>query len=361
MLGSQDESGPALVGLDLVQRGLDLPPLGIQRSEFGCRCCRGIEDGGHQPVDRAVGVGVEGVLDNADPDRVSAAVLIPRGDDLRQIRAVVKELHHGQHRTALHPPQQVRTGRGSGPPQIEADKAAVGQQQHPRRQAAEQPPGQRGLVHGQRPDLGSEDGMGTALDHRGHPCLRERTPPQPARGPRPSEDLGIAPGVWQVKGGAIHGDQPPGALPGPDGLLCRYRSAHPGEQCLDGFRTQPKTSPADRRRRRHPPCPLPPPLAFKAARQQPCDLLIALSRKQAHRKHEVDHHPRWKKSATLFLPPTLSDRLIDQLRRKRARQHTQRDPIRELLNRRSLHLSGPWHTTPNNQQHPKSPVLSLDH
>lgn len=33
--GAQDETGPALVGLDLVQGVLDLPPLGVERGQGG--------------------------------------------------------------------------------------------------------------------------------------------------------------------------------------------------------------------------------------------------------------------------------------------------------------------------------------
>lgn len=57
VLGSQDQARPALVGLDLIQRGLDLPPLGIERGQFhGWRGPR-VEDARHQPIDGGDAIG----------------------------------------------------------------------------------------------------------------------------------------------------------------------------------------------------------------------------------------------------------------------------------------------------------------
>ena len=182
----------------------------------------------------------------------------------------------------------------------------------------------------------------------------------PARGrSRTSEEAGVGLGVGQVEGGAVHRDQPQPAIPGTGRPLGRHRPAHPGEQLLQRLRTQPQPGPPDRRRARHPPRALPTPSPLQALRQQPGDLLIALTGEQAHRQHEIDHHPRGQQPTTLLAPPALLDDLIDQLRREHPREHTDRDPVRQPPLRQRLQLSRPWHTTPNDPHPSKSPVSTL--
>ncbi|WP_354644285.1 hypothetical protein [Kitasatospora camelliae] len=123
VLGAQDEPGPALMGLDLVQGGLDLSPLGVERGELARRCLGGVEDGGDQPVDGGVAGSAEGVLDDADPDGVGAAVPVPGGDDLRQVGAVGQRRQDRQDGVAPGPSGQVGAGFGGGPPQAEPAKA----------------------------------------------------------------------------------------------------------------------------------------------------------------------------------------------------------------------------------------------
>nr|WP_286157512.1 hypothetical protein [Streptosporangium nondiastaticum] len=48
---AQDEMVPALVGLDLVESGLDLPPLVVESGELGRGRLTGIAEGGDQPSD----------------------------------------------------------------------------------------------------------------------------------------------------------------------------------------------------------------------------------------------------------------------------------------------------------------------
>lgn len=228
VLGSQDQTGPALVGLDLIQRGLDLPPLGIELGGW-----RGpwVEDAGDQPIDRGVAAGAtEGVLDDADLDRVGVAVLVPGCEDLREVGAVLQRGQDGQDGIALGAPQQIGAGRGRRPPQVETAKATVAQQEHPRRQGREQLLGERGLVDAQRCDLGGENGVGAALDQCGDPCLRIRTAPLSPTGPRPAEELRVRRGVGKVEGGSVDCDQTPRAKPGPVRLRSGHWLADPGEQ-----------------------------------------------------------------------------------------------------------------------------------
>ncbi len=62
------------------------------------------------------------------------------------------------------------------------------------------------------------------------------------------------------------------------GLLGCDRTADPGEQCPQRLRAQPQPGSADRRRRGHPPGPVP--LQIEALREKPRDLLVALAAKQ---------------------------------------------------------------------------------
>lgn len=135
VLGPQDQARPAQVGLDLIQRGLDLPPLGVEGGEF--RSWRGlwVEDARDQPVDGGFAVrSTEGVLDDADLGRVGVAVLVAGGEDLREIGAVLQRSQDRKDGVALGPPQEVGAGRGRRPPQVETAKATVTQQKHPGRQ-----------------------------------------------------------------------------------------------------------------------------------------------------------------------------------------------------------------------------------
>jgi predicted GNAT superfamily acetyltransferase len=137
----------------------------------------------------------------------------------------------------------------------------------------------------------------------------------------------------------------------------RDRTAHPGEQLPHRRDTQPGPSLPDRRCRRH--CPCHPPSLFGQPRsQQPNDLLVALTREQAHRQDEVDDHSRRQQPAPLLDAPRASQHIVDKGLRKRARQHPDRHAIRQTLIRH-LDLTRARHITTNDRYAPKLPVLRL--
>lgn len=217
--------------LDLVQGVLDLPPLGVEGGKLPGRCLPGVEEGGDQPVDGAVITGwAEGVLDHPHPLGVRAPVVIPRGNDLRQVGAVVEGFKHREYRGGADPPQQVRSARFRGPPQVESAKAPVGQDEHAFRQCGEQPLGQSGLVERQGADLGREHGMGAALDQGRHPRLRIRTTALPTTGPGTPEELGVRRGIRDIEDRAVHRDQSPSPVPGALRVRDRDRPTNPAEQ-----------------------------------------------------------------------------------------------------------------------------------
>src|ERR1035437_440409 len=88
-LRAQHTARAALVGLQLVERALLFPPLGIQCREFGGRCLPRIEQGSQEPYRRFIGppgwVG-QGVLDHPDCNR--APRVTPRWTQKRQVGPV---------------------------------------------------------------------------------------------------------------------------------------------------------------------------------------------------------------------------------------------------------------------------------
>ncbi|MEU2225816.1 hypothetical protein [Streptomyces sp. NPDC018347] len=99
VLGTQHHPRDALMVLDLVQGVLDLPPLGIEGGKLPGRCLPGVEEGGDQPVDGPVITGwAEGLLDHPHSLGVRAPVMIPRGNDFRQVGAVGEDFKHREYR-----------------------------------------------------------------------------------------------------------------------------------------------------------------------------------------------------------------------------------------------------------------------
>jgi site-specific DNA recombinase len=350
--------GPHRPFCQLRKDHLELPPLGIQPSQVGRGCLRRVQDGGDQPVDG--GRPGQRVFDDPHPGRVSVPVLVAGSVDVAEAGTIAQLLHHGQHGGVLDPPQQVRAGSGGGPPQVKAGEPAVGDQQHPCPQLAQQPPGQHGLMHRQRPQLRGEHGMRAALAQRSDPDLREGACARSAWRPRPAKETRIGRGIGHIERGAIHRDQPPGPVERPGCGLGGQRLAYRGEQRPQRLGPQPGPRPRDRRRGRHPPAPLPPPRIGQSLGQQPGHLLIPLAEKQAHRQHVINHHPRWQQPAPPLHPPRLRHHPVHQLRRERHRQKPNRDPVRQPLTGRRLHLPSTRHpgTLPGSQL--KSAVLGLD-
>jgi hypothetical protein len=85
MAGAQNEVASAEVGLDFVQRGLELPPLGVDGGQLGRRGYGGVKDRGDQSVD--VVVAGDGVLDRPDPDPGPGVVDVALVEDLGEVGA----------------------------------------------------------------------------------------------------------------------------------------------------------------------------------------------------------------------------------------------------------------------------------
>jgi hypothetical protein len=198
-------------------------------------------------------------------------------------------------------------------------------------------------MHCQGPQFRGEDCMGAAFCQRSNPDLREGTCALPARRARPPEETFIGRAVGQVERGTVYRHQPPVPVKRPGARLSGHRRAHRGEQRPQRLRPQPGPRPRDRRRGRHPPGPLPPPRIGQPFGQQAGHLLIALAEEQAHRQHVIDHHPRREQPAAPLHPARLGDNPVYQLRRERHRQKPNRDPVRQPLTRRRLHLSSTRH------------------
>jgi hypothetical protein len=77
-------------------------------------------------------------------------------EDLADVGAVGQLLDHGQDDVLANPPQQVGPGRGCGLPQVHAEEAAVGQQEHARSKRSEDLAGQGVLAGAQPADRGGE-------------------------------------------------------------------------------------------------------------------------------------------------------------------------------------------------------------
>ena len=146
------------------------------------------------------------------------------------------------------------------------------------------------------------------------------------------------------------------------------RARHPGEQLLERGGPEPRPRLGDRRLVGH--------RHRRAAHAQPAhpleqaaqDLAIGSLRIEGQGHDIVDHQPRRQLPLPPTLPASIGQHGIDQQRRNRARQHTQRhviaDPRATRQNRcGSCHrccLRQPRAGGIQPPSHPKSTVLSLD-
>ena len=177
------------VGAPVGQRGEVPVPFGADRAVLGGDGQHVLDDpdgdAGQRPGFRAeLAAAAAAVAVAADPGLHRAGVA-----DVRQEGPVRQFGHDGQVQAGLDPPQQVRAGAGGGVPQPVAVEVPVGQQQHPRPQAAQQAAGQ-GLLAGplaaHRADRRVQQRPGPARQQRHQPQLRARGLARPARsGPCP--------------------------------------------------------------------------------------------------------------------------------------------------------------------------------
>src|SRR5215211_3036566 len=120
MAAAQHHPGAALVGLELIQRGLQLPPLRIQCRQLRRGGALGVGDGGDEPVAlrlaRAAGI-LQPVVH--DPHR-DPFVLGLAGAQLAAPGAILEDLKHLQLDVLAAAPHQLHPGRLEGPPQLQA-------------------------------------------------------------------------------------------------------------------------------------------------------------------------------------------------------------------------------------------------
>ena len=90
------------MGLQLVEQGLELPPLGVQCGEFWSRCPRRVEDRRDEPVGGLLGLAAARVVDlvgdHPDAEYLLLAPLVVFDDELGAVLAVTEALEHRQHR-----------------------------------------------------------------------------------------------------------------------------------------------------------------------------------------------------------------------------------------------------------------------
>lgn len=204
--------------------------------------------------------------------------------------------------------------------------------------------------------------MSAALGHRHHTNLRKRRPINAGRrtgAARATEPLHVLRRVRRIEGGAVDSQHPPAPIPRTTTRRGRQRLGDLLEQHLQRRRAQPDPRPRDRRRRGHPPRLRPPRRPRQPLGQQPGHLFITLTGEQAHRQHEIHHHPRRQQPITLPLPTGLGDHPIHQLRRKRPGQQPDRDPIRQPRICLGLHLPRP--RRPHTSRTPNLPDQTLSH
>jgi site-specific DNA recombinase len=352
--------GPHRPFCQLRKDHLDGPPAGVPGGQRRGRAGAVIQQRGDQPVSLGPGalvIGGHGEPELDDPDgdpgqgprlgRQRAAAAAARGVaagppdhlgrvvDVREPGPVRQRPDREQVHRGRDPPQQVRPGPGSGGPQAVAVEVPVGQQQHPRAQAAQQVPGQRllsGALAVQRARCRPQQPPGAAGDQRHQPHLRV-VAVLPAPGPAESGDVRLA--GRHLDSGPVPGRR---HQPADQRSRCRLRPQRPRqppEQQLERPLAEPAPDPGQRRRRRD----LPPRRLQRPAqpgRQLPQHLLIRQAGEQAQPQHEIHAQPPRQRPEPLpgSTLPGLCQHLIHQARRDPPGQHPDLDPGQDPAQRR---------------------------
>jgi hypothetical protein len=330
----------ALVGLELVQRGLHLPPLPIQCRQLGRRGALGVGDGGDEPIPlrlaRAAGI-VQAVVDDPHRDPFVLGLALAQ---LAAPGAILEDLQHLQRDVLAAAPHQLRAGRVEGAPPLQAAQALVDQQQHSRPQRA--------------PERGASE-----PSPRCSPPMAASTT---AWVPHSTSPPGAPAGTPPARGRLWAGRTPPGwracpARPGwcrptrpaatPDTTppsSCGWPAAgRPRRTAPAAAPAQPCPGPGDRALVRDLPAALPASGPRQALDQHAHDLLVAHLGEQAHGQGGVEDHAGGQQPLALLGPAGLGDHPIHQLGREGPGQHPDRDPIRQARHDRWLGLAGSWH------------------
>jgi len=243
----------------------------------------------------------------------------------------------------LGAPEKLRARRRGLVPQLKAVEAAVGEAQHPWRQRAQQPAGERALVVCQRPDLDREQRVRAALAQPDQPQLRERRALLAARRARPPELLLAGGRVGEVQARPVDAHKPQIAVE--RALAPRLRQRHRDllKQRPQRLRPQPRARLRQRPLGRHAPRPLPARLPRQPLHEHPHHLLVRGRAVQRQAEHVVDDDPRRQQPLPPLAAPRLGHHPIHQLGREHARQHADRDVIRQALTGLRLDPPGTRH------------------
>jgi len=108
-LAAQDDFGTAQMSFEFGERSFDFPPLMIERRQFLGRSLVGIENGGHEPVDRlSTGNTFQTIFDDAHLHAIGLVSSILFGwIDMAQIGTIRKFRLTRKERVGLDPPEQI--------------------------------------------------------------------------------------------------------------------------------------------------------------------------------------------------------------------------------------------------------------
>jgi hypothetical protein len=241
------------VGLDLVQRGLLLQPLGIQRGQLVGRVPLGSS---RSVTNRSWPAPVR-----PGSSRASATTRTRTGDRRagRSPAAYRRERQDpsgsacSTSSTGWPAPATAGAPRGShGTPQRHPEELPVGQHQHPRPSRASHPRRQRDLAH-PHPSSSASTTAWVPLHQRHHAYLRKRSATLDPVGAGTAELLVVGWRVGRIPARAVHRHQPQ-ALPERSG--CGRRGQRPGRggrQHPQRLRAQPLPGARQRRLGRQPP------------------------------------------------------------------------------------------------------------
>jgi len=125
---AQDDTRPAQVRFEFIQRVFDFPPFVIERGEFVGRCFVGIQQGRNESIARfRVRDAFQRLLDDAHHNPVGLlAPVALRGVNAAQKRTIGQSPFTGQPKILLHAPHQLRAGRPGLFPRRETEEVAVG-------------------------------------------------------------------------------------------------------------------------------------------------------------------------------------------------------------------------------------------
>ena len=125
-LAAQDDFGTAQMSFEFGERGFDFPPLMIERRQFFGGSLVGIENGGHEPVDRlSTGNTFQTIFDDAHLHAIGLVSSILFGwIDMAQIGTIRKFRLTRKERVRLDPPKQIGPGLARQVPHRETKKTA---------------------------------------------------------------------------------------------------------------------------------------------------------------------------------------------------------------------------------------------